>query len=364
VKKAKIIFVSGFKSAEEGGIPGGQVFASRTLVESPLSQYVEWRLIDSTQEALPVPPISRRAVRASSRLIRFLWLLVAQRPSCVMLFSGNGLSFCEKGAMVFAARIFGIKVVLCPRSGLLLSEYEEMITMRRLIPLVLRRATLVVCQGRKWQEFFQQITGLPKWRLPVIPNAIRVQDYATVLPLRGSSTVKVLFMGWIEENKGIFDLLQSFEICNRKLPFTRLVICGYGSEIGNVRAWVRRSGLDCSVEMRGWVTGKAKAQALSECDLLVLPSHQEGFPNVLLEAMAAGRPVLASAVGAIEELVEHGRTGLICRPRDTKDLSEKLIQLSSDLKLRMQLGKAGYELVRQKHDIAHLWKRWQQVLDL
>jgi glycosyltransferase involved in cell wall biosynthesis len=239
-----------------------------------------------------------------------------------------------------------------------------MITMRRLIPFVLRTATLVVCQGTKWQQFFQQITGLPKWRLPVIPNAIRVQDYATVLPHRESSTVTVLFMGWIEENKGVFDLLQAFEICNRKLPFTRLVICGYGSEVRTIRALIRRYGLDSCVELRGWVTGKAKAQALSECDLLVLPSHQEGFPNVLLEAMAAGRPVLASAVGAIEELVEHGRTGLICRPRDTRDLSEKLVQLSSDPRLRMQLGKAGCELVRKNHDIDTLWLRWQQVLNI
>jgi len=78
---------------------------------------------------------------------------------------------------------------------------------------------------------------------------------------------------------------------------------------------MRSVGLSQQFEMRGWVRGEAKLRALAEADLLVLPSRREGFPNVLLEAMAAGRPVLASAVGAVPELVLHNDTGLLMRRR-------------------------------------------------
>lgn len=361
-RKPKVLFVGGFRKPVEGGVIGGQTLACQFLVESPLSANVEWSLLDSTQESLPPPPVVRRAWLAMIRLGRFLRRLMTFRPDAVLLFCGNGLSFCEKGAMAAIARLFKRRVVLCPRSGLLLSEYEQSRFMRWFIPRVLRCASSVVCQGREWQTFFERASGLPAARLPVIWNSLRARDYTGTPNLHERSRVVVLFLGWVERNKGLHELVEAVSLFRDDLSGVRFVICGEGSEMAALRHRILDAGIEAMFEFRGWVRGEAKMRALDECDLLVLPSHREGFPNVLLEAMASGRPVLASAVGAVPDLVIPERTGLLCESCNARDLGEKLVRLCHDAELRARLAVAGQQRVLEHHDIDRIWTRWWAVL--
>ena len=146
------------------------------------------------------------------------------------------------------------------------------------------------------------------------------------------------------------------------LPDVRLIICGNGSETGGLKDASRTAGLADIVEFRGWVTGSAKMDAIEESDILVLPSLREGFPNVLLEAMAAGRPVIASAVGAIPDLVIHGRTGLLCEAASSQSLGEQLVAVCADKDLRHRIGLEGQQRVLQYHDIDRVWEAWLSTL--
>ncbi|MGH8637214.1 MAG: glycosyltransferase, partial [Burkholderiales bacterium] len=99
-----------------------------------------------------------------------------------------------------------------------------------------------------------------------------------------------------------------------------------------------------------------------ECaDLFALPSHSEGSPNALLEAMAAGMPVVASDVGGVAEIVAHGRTGLLVRRGDTQALAASLQRLAADPDLRRQLGAAARAHVRRCHAVE---ARTRAVLDI
>lgn len=360
--KTRVLFVGGFRNPAKGGVPGGQAYACRTLIDSPLSAQINWYLIDSSQESLPPPPLARRAWLAFRRMGRFCFRLLVFRPDTVLIFTSSGLSFCEKGVMTLLARALGRRVVLCPRSGHIMTDYEQNRFFRWLIPFVLRRTSLVVCQGHEWRKYYQRIAGLDAARLPVIHNWIRAAEYASINPLQPRVDVVVLFLGWVERNKGVYEMVEAVARFRAVLARAHFVICGAGSQLEPLRHRVAEAGLQDHFEFRGWVRGEAKMRALSECDFLVLPSHREGFPNVLLEAMAAGRPVLASAVGAVPELVVPEITGLLCRPGDSQDLGEKLVRLCGDAELRMRLGAAGRRRVMEHHDVEHIWRLWWPIL--
>lgn len=362
MEKARVLFVAGFRRPEDGAVPGGQAHFSRTLIASPLTEFTQWCLLDSTQESLPPPGVLRRTYLSFKRMARYSWQLVSFRPETVLLFSGNGLSFCEKGCMAVMASLLRKRVVFCPRSGLVVDDCRRNSIMRWAVRFVLRRCTYVVCQGGEWQDFFRRASGLALKRLPVIWNSVNAAEYAAVPELQARTPVTVLFLGWIERNKGVFDLVEAIAEIRHRFGPARVVMCGDGSDRVALEERVQRADLGSIIEFRGWVRGADKMHAISQCDLLVLPSYREGFPNVLLEAMAAGRPVLATSVGAVPELVQHRQTGMLCAPGDRKSLAESLLELCRDFELRRRLAVAGKRRITEQHDIARTWQQWWSVL--
>ena len=233
--KTRVLFVGGFKRTPDGGIYGGQVYACRSLIESPLSNHIEWILLDGTQITARRPPLRKRLLFAIARIGRFLFLLIGRRPEYVLIFTSAGLGFFEKGLMTLFARMLRKHVVLCPRSGIIEDDYRNSRFRRYLIPIVLRQASVIICQGERWKTFFQKITGLPEDRLIIIGNSIQVEPYSKLPCLCKREPVTVLFMGRLEANKGIFDLLSVADRFRNELETVRFLVCGEGPEVQQVR---------------------------------------------------------------------------------------------------------------------------------
>jgi glycosyltransferase involved in cell wall biosynthesis len=134
-------------------------------------------------------------------------------------------------------------------------------------------------------------------------------------------------------------------------PFAALVV-GDGPDRAEVEAEVRAAGLDGAVELAG--ERRDVPELLADADVLVLASRSEGAPLSILEAMAAGLPVVASAVGGVPELVDDGTTGLLVPPGDPAALADALRRVLTDPALRARMGAAGRERVRARFDIAQL----------
>jgi glycosyltransferase involved in cell wall biosynthesis len=139
----------------------------------------------------------------------------------------------------------------------------------------------------------------------------------------------VLFVGALEPVKGIDVLLDAWPAVVRVIPEAKLVIVGTGSLHKALTASrVVRSG---SVEMLGHVTDRYKLVALIDsARVIVVPSRSEGLSRVVLEARYRGRVVIASAVGGLNELIDHRRTGVFIPPGDGQQLSESLIEVLTD----------------------------------
>jgi glycosyltransferase involved in cell wall biosynthesis len=120
-------------------------------------------------------------------------------------------------------------------------------------------------------------------------------------------------------------------------------------------AEVTRRGLTQAVSFQGWIEGEDKVSALSMADIFALPSHVKGLPNAMIEAMAAGLPIIVTPVGSIPDVIQDGENGLLTPLQDPLELAQCIEMLLVDSSLRVQIGRgavvaAGAAVVR---DVPH-----------
>jgi glycosyltransferase involved in cell wall biosynthesis len=156
---------------------------------------------------------------------------------------------------------------------------------------------------------------------------------------------RVLFVGRLLEEKGIFDLIEAFAAVVKQMP-CRLVFVGRGEDDRRLRARIHRLGLNDHVAVKGYLEGADLSRAYAEATLFTLPtSWHEGFPTVLAEAMDAGLPIITTRIrGAADHLVE-GEHALFVEPRDVEALVSAMLTLLRDAALRTRMGSANRQRV-------------------
>jgi glycosyltransferase involved in cell wall biosynthesis len=146
------------------------------------------------------------------------------------------------------------------------------------------------------------------------------------------------------KNKGIEVALQAFEIVRQRLPNARMIIAGDGPEYDNLKALAEEMGLSEAVNFRGWVEPSGIAALIDEGSQVWVPSLEaESFGNVAVEAMQMGRPVIVTDQGALPEVVESEKTGIVIPARDAHALSNASLRLFADAAFSQKLGDAGRE---------------------
>lgn len=165
-------------------------------------------------------------------------------------------------------------------------------------------------------------------------------------------------IGSLTREKGLEVLLQAFTLLRQRHPQLQLQIVGDGKLRGELQAMARQLGIAESVHFQG-IAADVRPW-LASFDLFVLPSLQEGLPTVLLEAMAAGRPVVASRVGGIPEVVIDGRTGLLVPAGDPQALAAALDRLLRDPEMRQAMGQAGRERAVQAFGLERMLRQLEK----
>jgi glycosyltransferase involved in cell wall biosynthesis len=190
------------------------------------------------------------------------------------------------------------------------------------------------------QEF--KAIGVPEGRITIIPNGINLEEFSYALDggnFRKSLNIKeneklILSIGRLEEIKGFQYLIMALAKIQSEVSPIKLIIAGpefkYGQQL---RKLVRETKMEDKVIFYGPIDGRKKFEALAAADIAVVPSIYEGFSIFLLEAMAAGKPVIATKTGIAQELIQNGKNGLLINPGDAEDLSEKILTILNDNQL-------------------------------
>ena len=177
----------------------------------------------------------------------------------------------------------------------------------------------------------------------IIPNGVDVRFYANAKPFPEYEDGKtnILFVGRVEPRKGAMYLLRAYAKLKPRFPQLRLIFCSAGPQIGQMRRFVRQNGLG-DVLFAGRVDDVDKARFYKTADIFCAPSTgQESFGIVLLEAMAAGLPVVASDIHGYKRVVQRNVSGLLVEPKDPDALAAAIERLICEPALRQRLGEAG-----------------------
>lgn len=192
----------------------------------------------------------------------------------------------------------------------------------------------------------------------IIPNGVDCGFYTQARPFpeyRDGKT-NILFVGRLEPRKGALYLLRAYAMVKEQHPETRLILCNYGPQLGELRRFVRRAGLQ-DVLFAGRVSDEDKARFYKTADVFCAPSTgQESFGIVLLEAMAAGVPIVASDIHGYKRVVQRNVSGLLVEPRDPAAIAAAIGRLIEDAQLRRRMGEAGRERATE-YDWSHVTER-------
>ncbi|MGF1479056.1 MAG: glycosyltransferase family 4 protein [Cyanophyceae cyanobacterium] len=173
---------------------------------------------------------------------------------------------------------------------------------------------------------------------------------------------RLLFVGRLAATKGLPVLFDSLAILKQTYPDVILTLVGDGSERAELEAAIARLELTDNVELVGYKSQAEVRQYMQTADVFVLPSFAEGLPVVLMEALAAGVPVVTTRIAGVSELVEEGINGYLVPPGDAGALADKIHKLLSDADLRTRLGKNGRTKVEQEFNLHHEAKWLYQIV--
>ncbi len=237
-------------------------------------------------------------------------------------------SFLRKSALVLTGKLFGRKVILHIHGGGFHNFYARARFLRPYIRFVLKKTDLVICLSEKWRQYYMAEFGMK--RLEVVNNVIEHPlDPPSVSPA-SNGRVNLLFLGLICDSKGVFDLLdvvaRSRTLVDGRITVT---IAGNG-ETERLQQLIRERHPDGEVEFAGWVNGVQKAALLHSCDIYVLPSYNEGLPISILEAISYGKPIIATPVGGVPEIVRPGFNGWLVEPGNGSALQSVLQEVADE----------------------------------
>jgi glycosyltransferase involved in cell wall biosynthesis len=292
-------------------------------------------------------------------LFRLHRMLAKSRPDILhcYLFQANLLGR-------IAARCTGIPVNI---SSLRVEEKERdsHILFERLSRSLVTGYTAVCNEVR---NFGIQKLGIAPEKIITIPNGINPELYAegnrhkvreelgieTEIPTIGT-------IGRIHRQKGMDIFIRAAGAIRVKIPNLRVIVVGEGPEEGKLRSLVRELGLSDSVIFTG--LRQDIPDLLAGMDLFVLASRWEGMPNVILEAMAAGRAVVASDTGGARELVQQGETGILVPVEDVEALSSAIMNLLVKSSGLHEMGEKARDRVRAHYSLTRMVERTQELYE-
>ena len=242
---------------------------------------------------------------------------------------------------------------------------------RRLAYRLIARTGTLVAVSEDLKRFISEKVGIPVRRLRVIYNGItpappveesEIERCRSELGIKSGDTV-LGAVGSLYPVKGHRFLLDAMPIVLQRFPNTVLIMAGRGELGVSLKEQAKRLGIEEKVRFLGMREDVPRLLALM--DVFVLPSLSEGLSMALLEAMAAGKPVVATRVGGNPELVEEGKTGLLVRAEDASNMAGGLVRILGNRSMMRELGVAGAERVLRSFSLdsmAHQYRALYAIL--
>jgi glycosyltransferase involved in cell wall biosynthesis len=297
-----------------------------------------------------------RAANQFAKLVRFL-----KREQIQIV---HAFDFYTSLFAVPAARIAGVPVVLASRRELLSlrSPWQQ-----RTIRIACRVATGVVVNSRAARNDLVSLEPAIQNRIEVLHNCIDLREFnlrrspAEVRRELGVSpnSIVVAGLGNLRPEKDFEAFLLAARRILDAIPSTEFLLIGDGPERDRLKRTAAE--LNLTAQFRFLNDRSDVPDLLGAIDILVMSSASESFPNAILEAMAAGKPVVATDVGGIPELVEDGQTGFLVPPKDTVAIAHFVLELCRNSARRQEMGRAARSQVESNFTVESVVARLEEI---
>jgi glycosyltransferase involved in cell wall biosynthesis len=320
---------------------------------------------------------------------KILRSIILTRPTLVYCpMSSNKTGFARDAVLILLARITGRKIVVHYMGGNFDNFYRHSTWLGKiLIRFVLRLVDALIVLGESIKRNFKGIYPESK-EIKVVPNGMNPNQFihrSSFPNHKAESSFQILYIGNISFVKGFYDLMIVYKRLFEKFPSLRLSFVGEIISVEQEKNILRKyfSGenqkrmdgsskeIDEFVQEAakyhaaylGVIDGDRKLKVLSEAAVFVLPSYSEGLSTGVLEAMAAGLPVITTKVGAMSEVILDGENGYLVEPGDCETLYEKLAALINNRELCKKMGKRSVEIVKERFDIERVAEHLGDIFD-
>jgi phosphatidyl-myo-inositol dimannoside synthase len=287
---------------------------------------------------------------------RTAWQMRRTRPD-VTVFTTVNLA---RLALPFAAARVRMPSVIC------IHGIEAWTPLDRLRRAALLGADRVVASASYNEQQLRSVQGVRAGRIEVIPLSLAPEwdmgngaDPAAGAHA-GARLLTVARLSTVDSYKGIDRTIEALPAIAERVPGVTYRVVGDGDDRGRLEALAHRHGVADRIEFAGMVDDAGLKAEYAACDLFVLPSKGEGFGLVLLEAMAHGRPVVASAVGGPLDVVDDGRTGLLVE--DDAELADAVASLLEDPARLETMGDQARERVERSFSFDLYTRRWGELV--
>jgi len=334
-KRPRVLMVGAHPTKTLGGIST----LISDILRSPLTRTFEIRhLVSQVDEYKRFGKLAL----ALTALARFVWALLWWRPQLVYVHVGGNASLYRKIIFIVLGRLAGQFVLVHCHAGNFEPYFAEQGKLgRRLILWGLGKSSKFIAVSLAMQRLLR--SHWPEIECIMVPCGINASIFAGARPPANHS-VRLLFIGKMGFLKGEQDLLRALQSVVKVAPNFRLDMLGQLSD--TIAAECRESGMQPLIDHLGPVALEERLAFFKRADVFVLPTYAEGTPISMLEAMAAGLPVISTPVGGIPDVVEDGVEGFIVKPGDVEALANRLAQLINDPERRRRMGQLAQDKVR------------------
>ena len=303
--------------------------------------------------------LAQKGFKALWAYYLFFYHLLTLKPDIIHIHGASRASFYRKTPFFLFSKFFGKKIIFHLHGGEFMQFYhnESGQTKKKYIRSVLEMADIIIVLSYKWRDNLNTISD--NLNTTILFNSIKISPLKNRIPYK-NKIQNVLFLGKIDRNKGIFDIIEAGKSLLKITNQFRFIICGDGN-IERCKTLCKEKGVMEYFIFKGWISGKQKTHLLENADIFILPSYNEGMPMSVIEAMSFGLPVIATNVGGIPEIIKHEKTGFLIEPGDVSGLIYYLEKLIKNRELASNIGRSGRQLALEKFDINKSVKKLESI---
>jgi len=344
-----------------GEIAGGMEKQLDLFLKSAAAKRLVISTFDTSHGQRPEHSTLGRIVYAPFFVLQFLCSVLKSRAPLLQIRTTGWIVFWKSAVCALIGKLCRRKVILSIHAP----DFDDFFNAYGKIGKAAIRWTLegcdrVIALSESWRVYILKIA--PQTQVAVVPNGVEEEYFeAGALNIHRLSKGKkrLFYIGggsWPRTiEKGFLDILAALR--SNGLADECILTAA-----GAIDPEMKCSTTDISLECPGIVGTKEKVSLFKETDIFVQPSHFENMPNVILEAMAAGVPIVATSVGAIPEMIEEPKGGILVPPEDVEALSAAIKQLVEDQEIRLKMGENNYRRAKQCYRLVSTTERWVNLI--